>query len=146
MSALVRHTPGPWATDNCMSDDECDVILGYEIAGAGFPTPVASAWGADGSENDVDDPISREQKIANARLMAASPCLFAALVGDSSRIEDGCHRLEMLSALLGECDSPEKFAEAFAEDAAAMRECLSDARALVTDARAAIAKVVGSAA
>jgi hypothetical protein len=71
----TTHTPGPWTwlndTNNARNDNEMDRAIGIQ----------ASDPGRDGSwvaviEGDVF-PI--EEQEANARLIAASPCLLEAL-------------------------------------------------------------------
>ena len=71
----TKHTPGPWNVDPSYPGDVC--------AGTGHDVAVTCYKGMkpidlDGTESTIG-PQSREEAEANARLIAASPDLLAAL-------------------------------------------------------------------
>jgi hypothetical protein len=73
----TKHTPGPWNAEGVMSEADHDIVLSYEVPGAGCPIVVATV------ASDVDDdgyPIALSQANANAKLIAASPDLAEACV------------------------------------------------------------------
>ena len=75
----AKHTPGPWLVDAVFGERDRDIILGYDIPGAGSPVLIASVYDeADDDGNPRDFPISREAGGANAQLVAAAPDLLAA--------------------------------------------------------------------
>jgi hypothetical protein len=57
-----------------MSKSLHDIILGYVIPGAGHPIVIATVFG-----DDERPPASQREADSNARLIAAAPCLLAAL-------------------------------------------------------------------
>jgi hypothetical protein len=70
---VSKHTPGPWTTENIFEEDNgptLDICIGYDVPGAGSPVMLASCFYDDGS------PISKGQATANAKLIAAAPCLL----------------------------------------------------------------------
>jgi hypothetical protein len=73
----AKHTKGPWAVENVNSDALHDVIMDYQIPGAGFPCLVATVFADDDPHRPGD--ISNAEAEANARLIAAAPDMLAAL-------------------------------------------------------------------
>lgn len=71
---MTEHTPGPWACDAVMSEAMHDIILDYEIPGAGRPIVIASVYV---DEQGGEHPTIKQAN-ANARLIAAAPELLAA--------------------------------------------------------------------
>jgi hypothetical protein len=64
---MIQHTPGPWKADSCRQVPERGAI--YVEGPGGWDTdPIASTY-------ETDD---RDTNEANARLIAAAPCLLAA--------------------------------------------------------------------
>lgn len=82
----ATHTRGPWITDSVNADYPHDIILGYQIPGAGFPVLVATVF-ADAEPSRPGD-ISITEADANARLIAASPDLLAACVDFTRELRD----------------------------------------------------------
>ena len=70
----AAYTPGPWEIDEVVSDGPYDIILGYDIPGAGRPILIASTLGP-----DEHGPIDAAKAKANARLIAAAPEMIFAL-------------------------------------------------------------------
>jgi hypothetical protein len=98
------HTPGPWRVEQ--QDD-------MDVEGNGYVWAVR----AEGHGSYCQNP-ARSNSLANARLMAASPCLLAALYATLGIVE-----------------------QVFEEDAGSFND---DLGALITEARAAIAKAQGA--
>lgn len=97
--AELSHTPGPWKTEPVMDELATDICLDYRIPGAGDPICIAFAHGPD--EDDEPGSITKEQAIANAKLMAAAPELLRELIDfHAHAIDQGFHDCE---ALDGEC-------------------------------------------
>lgn len=71
----ATHTPGPWITDSVNGDYPHDIILGYQIPGAGFPVLVATVFA---DECEGPGRMTAEAD-ANARLIASAPDLLEAL-------------------------------------------------------------------
>jgi hypothetical protein len=72
----ISYTPGPWDADAVMSDRPHDIVLGYQIEGAGHPLLIASVYADEKQERRQPGYISAEQADANARLIAAAPDLL----------------------------------------------------------------------
>jgi hypothetical protein len=68
-----EHTPGPWSVDSVMSEALHDIILGYQIPGAGNPILIASVYNDEAGKYPTN-----KQANANCRLIAAAPDLLAA--------------------------------------------------------------------
>lgn len=78
----VKPTPGPWTTENATGRLPLDIICDYQIPGAGYPVLIATVF----SDEDEDanfqknaESIDNRQAMANARLIAAAPCMLAML-------------------------------------------------------------------
>lgn len=78
----TKHTKGPWAVEAVNSEALHDIILDYQIPGAGHPNLVAMVYcdedAEEGTTADRPGDISMSEAEANARLMAAAPELLAA--------------------------------------------------------------------
>ena len=70
----TKHTPGPWYVNTNGSLSEYAVCA--EVFGSGFSSSVAVAMQRD---NKARNPISPDEALANARLIAAAPELLEAL-------------------------------------------------------------------
>lgn len=71
---MAEHTPGPWKRDAVFGERLLDIVLDYEVSGAGSPVVIGTAFG-----DDLPPPgITLLEAAANARLMAAAPDLLAA--------------------------------------------------------------------
>lgn len=71
------HTPGPWQEWNLFGSRTMKNWRVGSKASPGITTPVAV----------VDDSIPSDEQVANARLIAASPDMLAALVTIADRLE-----------------------------------------------------------
>ena len=73
---MTGHTPGPWRVDSTVSLGAYGVWTAYSTHpgydGAGYESPICSM-------NPAEQLIPREQRDANARLIAAAPELLEAL-------------------------------------------------------------------
>ncbi len=90
----AKHTPGPWrqnSDDNAMSE----YAVCAESFGHGFGSSVAVA-----TQRDGRNPISRDEAMANARLIAAAPEIFCSLVELVEMFDkhDDCADVEKTSA------------------------------------------------
>lgn len=78
---MKKHTPGPWIT----SEGSAHVLYG----GSGTYTAIATPVECEGRFGT--HPISREERKANARLIAAAPTMLAALEAAEAELEQHAH-------------------------------------------------------
>lgn len=76
---MSKHTKEPWCVEACVSNDELDICLAYQIPGRESPILVASVYG--------DDPESVSEGMANARRIVA--CVNALAGIDTESLEQG---------------------------------------------------------
>lgn len=70
-------TPGPWRIEPIFGEGDLSIVLDYDIPDAGRPLMLAHAV----EEDDFGFcPATRAEAIANARLIAAAPALYEALL------------------------------------------------------------------
>lgn len=79
--AEIKHTPGPWTSEDISFKH--DAFYGIPIIEAATGYGMATAW-------QVDNVKASDTQRANARLIAAAPDLLAALVAAYAEI-DGLH-------------------------------------------------------